>query len=139
MAAADEEVELGPAVGPALPGPALPGGDDAYSAYAEMPFFDGDPSKVVSVSQDELRRAMGHAKQYEAALPPPPKEAKVAANVWSRSTGVIEQQYQASTGQKRKNQIQTLASQAAAKAPMLQQQRASGLKTKKETAAKYGW
>ena len=135
---------LGPALGPAPPPPLAggTGGSGAHpyrNAYPPAPFGHVDEEHMVAVSQDDLRRAMGPSQRFDYAVPPPPQEVKVAASVWSRSSGQTEQTYQASGMQKRKNQINKLAAEAATRAPQLQQQRAQGTKTKKETAAKYGW
>jgi hypothetical protein len=133
------EAPVGPAMGPAVG--LYPGVDDGAGAYAEAPaYYEGmDEANTVSVSQDELRRAMGAQKQYDFMVPPPKEEVKIAATVWNRQTGGMEQQYQASSTQKRKHQITALAADAAMRSAEITARGSKGLKSKKETAAKYGW
>ena len=94
---------------------------------------------MVQVSQDALKKALGAQKQYEFTIPAPPAEVKVAATFWNRSTGGYEQQYQASSLQKRKHQINSLAADAKMRAVEVSARGSKGMKSKKETAAKYGW
>ena len=51
----------------------------------------------------------------------------------------MEQQYQANSQQKRKHQINSLAADAMARSSEIAARGSKGMKSKKETAAKYGW
>ena len=120
---------MGPAAGPSTP---------AEAAYGNVP-TDLDEHNVVEVDANALRKAMGAAKQYDFAVPPPKEEVKIAANFWSRTTGAVEQHHKASSLQKRKHQINSLAADAAARSAEIAARGTKGMKSKKETAAKYGW
>ena len=100
---------------------------------------DIDERHVVDVNADALLKAMGPAKQYDFAVPPPREEVKIAANFWSRTSGAVEAQYKPSSLQKRKHQINSLAADAAARSAEVYARGSKGMKSKKETAAKYGW
>jgi len=132
-----EEV-VGPTLGPAPP---PPNATDGYKAVGmdSAPYEIGDGDRVVEVSQADLRKAMGQAKQYDFAVPPPKEEVKIAASFWSRASGTVEQQYKPSSLQKRKHQINSLAADAAAHASEIAARGSKGMKSKRETAAKYGW
>ena len=67
------------------------------------------------------------------------QDVKIAATFWSRTSGAVEQQYKASSLQKRKHQINSLAADAMAKQSEVAARSSKGMKSKKETAAKYGW
>ena len=134
-------------VGPAM-GPMDAAAEDAYgggaaygshAGYAEPPPYDFDGAQVVDVNADAMLKAMGPAKQYEFAAPPPPSEVKIAASTWNRATGQTEVTYKASSTSKRKHQINSLAAEAAARSAEISMRGAKGMKSKKETAAKYGW
>lgn len=133
------EVPAGPSLGPAS-GP-YPGLDDGAGAYAEAPaYYEGmDEGNTVSVSHDDLRKAMGAQKQYDFMVPPPKEDVKIASTAWNRQTGSLEQRYQASSTQKRKHQINALAADAAVRSAEVLARGSKGLKSKRETAAKYGW
>lgn len=132
-----EEV-MGPTLGPAPPPPSAAGGYEA-GGMEPPPYEISDSDRVVEVSQADLRKAMGPAKQYDFAVPPPKEEVKIAANFWSRASGTVEQQYKPSSLQKRKHQINSLAADAAARASEIAARGSKGMKSKRETAAKYGW
>ena len=135
------EAPVGPAPGPSdLVAEAFYGGDGHGDRYggASMP-ADFDPSQVVELDADAMARGVGAAKQYDFVVPPPREEVKIAANVWSRTSGQVEQQYKASSTQKRKNQINSLAAEAATRSHEVYARGSKGMKSKKETAAKYGW
>ncbi len=115
-------------VGPSAP----PGGAGLTYGMDEV-----SEDKMVSVSLDQMRRNTGAVRDY--SLEAPKEEVKIAAHVWNRTTGAVESQYKASSTSKRKHQINSLAAEAAAKAPQLAMAKSSGYKSKAETAAKYGW
>ena len=119
------------------PGPQLPDmAAEQFAAAAEMAGVDA--SKVVSISQDTLKRSIRPANEY-AIAPKDAEEVKVTAKFFNRSTGGIETSYQPSKLQKRKHQINSLAAECAANSVELAQRRSAGFKTKQETQAKYGW
>ena len=72
-------------------------------------------------------------------MPPPKDEVKISATFWNRASGGMEQQYQANSQQKRKHQINSLAADAMARSSEIAARGSKGMKSKKETAAKYGW
>eukprot|EP00325_Prymnesiales_sp_UTEX-LB-985_P026925 CAMPEP_0174726758 /NCGR_PEP_ID=MMETSP1094-20130205/48454_1 /TAXON_ID=156173 /ORGANISM="Chrysochromulina brevifilum, Strain UTEX LB 985" /LENGTH=359 /DNA_ID=CAMNT_0015928381 /DNA_START=14 /DNA_END=1093 /DNA_ORIENTATION=- len=125
------EQPAGPVMGPQVVE------DGAFEGYAE-PGFDMSDGKVMDISQADLRKVMGDAKQYDFA-PAPQPEVKIAANFWNRSSGAVEAHYQPSSLQKRKHQINSLAADAAARAAEIAARGSKGMKSKAETAAKYGW
>jgi proline-rich protein PRCC len=130
--------ELGPAMGPSLPGDGTAGYAELGYPEAGMGYPDLSEGKVVDVSQADLRKALGAAKQYEFT-PAPKQEVAIAASFWSRKTGTVESQYQASSLQKRKHQINSLAADAAQQAAVIAANGAKTNKSKAQTAAKYGW
>ena len=132
------DLPAGPSVGPSEAVAEAAYGGDIGGAYGEMP-HDVDESNVVDVSVDALRKAIGPARQYDFGIPKPKEEVKIAANFWSRTSGAVEATHKPSTLQKRKNQINSLAANAAARSSEIKASGSKGMKSKKETAAKYGW
>lgn len=125
------DVPVGPALGPSTD-------DGVFGGYEEIEGVDLSAGSVIDVSQADLRKAIGQAKQYDFA-PMPQEEVKIAANFWSRSSGAVEATYKPSSLQKRKHQINSLAADAAARSAEIAARGSKGMKSKKETAAKYGW
>ena len=143
-AAAETSLTYELPAGPAPMGPSAGAAEAAYGAvggggYGEIMPTDVDESQMVEVNADALLKAMGPAKQYDFMVPAPKQEVKIAASFWSRSSGEKETQYKASTLQKRKHQINSLAADAAVRSAEILAKGSKGLKSKKETAAKYGW
>jgi hypothetical protein len=130
-----DDAPAGPVLGPAMP----PADDEPYANAYGGPPPHIDEGQVVSVSQDDMLKAMGPAKQYDFGIPQPTQDVKIAASFWSRSSGGVEQQYKASSLQKRKHQINSLAADAMARQSEIAARASKGMKSKKETAAKYGW
>jgi len=128
------EVPVGPAMGPESAVAEAAYGD-VTAAYGEHI----DEERIVDVSMDAMRKAMGQAKQYDFAVPANNEEVKIASKTWSRSSGTVEQSYKASSLQKRKHQINSLAADAAQRSAEVYARGTKGMKSKKETAAKYGW
>jgi len=93
--------------------------------------------KVISISQDALKRSMGPARQYE--IPKPAEDVTISANFYNRGSGELEQSYKPNKMQKRKHQINSLAFDCAAKSSELAMRASHGIKTKQQTQAKYGW
>ena len=120
------------AAGPQLPDMAA----EQFAAAAELAGVDA--SKVISISQDTLKRAIRPATEY-AIAPKDAEEVKVTAKFFNRSTGSMETTYQPNKLHKRKHQINSLAAECAANSIELAQRRGAGFKTKQETQAKYGW
>ena len=132
------DVPAGPARGPPVDSvdSAVEGYDEAVAGYGGYDLSNG---RVVDVDPAALRKIIGQSRQYDFVAPPPPQETKIAANFWSRTSGDVVQQYQPSSLQKRKHQINSLAAQAAAQASDVALRSSKSMKSKKETAAKYGW
>ena len=98
---------------------------------------DLDEGKVVSVSQADLKKTIGPAREFE--IQRPKEDVQIAAQFWNRKTGSLEAVCKPNRLQKRKHQINALAHECKEKAVELAQRARMGLKTKKETQAKYGW
>ena len=98
---------------------------------------DLDEGKVVSVSQADLKKTIGPAREFE--IQRPKEDVQIAAQFWNRKTGSLEATCKPNRLQKRKHQINALAHDCKEKAVELAQRARMGLKTKKETQAKYGW
>jgi len=141
-ASADSLMDDMPVIGPSVGPSPLPDGmmveGYAEAGHDEHGGYDLSEGRVVDISQEEMRKVIGQSKQYDFA-PPPQKEVKIAANFWSRTSGAVEAHYQASSLQKRKHQINSLAADAAARSSEIAARGSKGMKSKAETAAKYGW
>ena len=113
--------------GPAAPPPDF-GGDD--------PLVDVDESRVLSISQDALKRMVPVSTYVPQA---PKEEVAISAKFYNRSSGVAESTHKPSTLQKRKHQINSLAFNAQLNAAELAARSSGSKKSKGDTAAKYGW
>ena len=130
------EVPAGPAVGPSAGDVAVEGYDEVAAAYGGYDLSEG---RVMDIDQAALKKVIGQSRQYDFAPPPPPQEAKIAAGFWSRTSGDVVQHYVPSSQQKRKHQINSLAADAQARAADVALRSSKSQKSKRETAAKYGW
>eukprot|EP00962_Isochrysis_galbana_P041484 scaffold15248_cov115-Isochrysis_galbana.AAC.2 len=133
----------GSAVGPAPPLMYSAGGGGGRSGGHEVPadYYEAAAQgggAVVTLSQDQLKRAIGPARPHE--VPTPASEVHISASFWNRKTGQIEAGGpKPSKLQKRKHQINTLAAESMQRAHELSAAQASGRQAKQTTAKKYGW
>ena len=131
------DVPAGPAFGPPTDdGVAVEGYDEVAAGYGGYDLSEG---RVLDIDQAAMAKMVGQARQYDFNVPSAPQEVKVSAGFWSRTSGEVVQHYQPSSLQKRKHQINSLAAQAKAAAGDISKRSSSSMKSKKETAAKYGW
>lgn len=110
------------------------GGDDAGA--------DADPASgpgVIEISGASLRGTWAPPAASAGAATAGHKPAYLASKVWLPGAGEAVTTADATSSQKRKNQIGVVAAKALGAAALAAEGRAAGSRTKSGTAAKYGW